>query len=257
MTRYLRVKDVEKYQPQSSKRLPWIKLLTELLEPTRQPWYADMPDATKAVLHHVWLMAAVHGGRIPEDWLTRERLNLKSNPKASLESFLELGLAWFENEEGIRFELSHARLARSGISGTSVALASKTESENFDQESAFAAIWADYPRRIGRKEAWRHFRATVKSTDDLTRIRAALAHYKAEIVGREQRFIQLGRTWFNQWEDWVDATHHAAQLDTLGYDRATWAHMFPSIPYGRPKCDSCGERHTADLPVDCGQRRAS
>jgi len=201
--RYLRVKNLEKYQPQSSKRLPWIKLMTELLEPTRQPWYAELPDATKALLHHVWLMAAALGGRIPEDWLTRERLNLKS--KISLDSILELGLVWFENENGSQSELSHARLTRSGTL-PSGSLDSPTENRepDFSQDLAFSAIWSDYPRRIGRKEAFRHFRATVKTPDDFAAIRAALVNFRAEMADRPMKFIQQGERWFNNWRDWVD-----------------------------------------------------
>lgn len=202
--RYLRVKNLERFQPQSSKRLPWIKLMTELLEPTRQPWTTDLPDAAKALLYHVWLMASVHGGRIPEDWLTRERLNLKSKP--NLDSILELGLVWFENEDGSVSEHSHARLARSGYLPSPHLVPEGGPGSS--QETAFASVWFDYPRRIGRKDALRHFKASVKTPEDLARLRVALSNYRAEVEGREMRFVQHGSTWFNNWQDWESVTPH-------------------------------------------------
>lgn len=239
--KFLRVKNIERYQPQTNRRLPWIKLMTDLLEPTRQLWYTALPDATKALLHHVWLMAAVHGGRIPEDWLTKERLNLQTKP--NLAPLIELGLVWWETETGFILNskpeskpeseqdskpdskreskqdsiqsLSRAICARSESSNPS-GLLSPVEKPDFSQEQAFAALWADYPRRIGRKEAWRHFKASVKTPEDYARCRTALENYKATVEGREMRFVRQGSTWFNSWQDWVDYAEVPASPATPG-----------------------------------------
>jgi hypothetical protein len=69
---------------------------------------------------------------------------------------------------------------------------------------AFEAAWADYPRRLGKKEALRHFRASVKTDDDLAGIRRALQRYKANVAGKEEKYIQHGSRWFNEWRDWLD-----------------------------------------------------
>lgn len=70
----------------------------------------------------------------------------------------------------------------------------------------FDSIWEAYPRKLGRKTALRHFAATVKSEADLEDLKKALVNYKLdlELKRTEERFIQHGSTWFNNWRDWVN-----------------------------------------------------
>lgn len=205
--RYLRVKNWEKLQHQSDKPLPWIKFFTALLAPTKEPCYSEWPDATKALLHHLWLMARVFNNRIPETWLTREKLNLKS--RVNLDPLIASGFIWFETEDGKQIDsgidASRTRDARSGISNSQSKKSSFTGVEGvspgFDQEAAFESVWSDYPRPLGRKKAESYFAETVKSEDDLARIRRALAHYRGS--GDVQRgFVMHGKTWFNNWHEW-------------------------------------------------------
>jgi hypothetical protein len=213
---YLRVKNWDRLQHPSppDKPLPWIKFFTALLAPTKEPKYSEWSDATKALLHHIWLMARIHNNRIPKAWLTKQRLNLKS--RVNLDPLLDSGFVWFEDENGNVVEIrSHAgargRDARSGVSVSQSRNSSNTKGEHegdFDQAIAFESVWSDYPRPLGRKQAEKCFRESVRSDDDLAAIRKALAIYKATIVGSEQRYIQHGKTWFNNWRDWlkVDAS---------------------------------------------------
>lgn len=67
----------------------------------------------------------------------------------------------------------------------------------------FEDIWSKYPKRIGKKEALRHFKASVKNEIDYDNINLALNNYiKSESVMKG--FIQNGSTWFNNWKDWID-----------------------------------------------------
>lgn len=69
---------------------------------------------------------------------------------------------------------------------------------------SFEEIWSKYPDKIGRKSAERHFKATVKTDDDYKKITKALENYlKSKRV--LEGYIQNGSTWFNQWQDWIDA----------------------------------------------------
>jgi hypothetical protein len=72
-------------------------------------------------------------------------------------------------------------------------------------ESEFEVIWNIYPRKEGKKEALRHFKASVKTKDDLSNIRSALENYKTSLKNKntEPQFIQQGQRWFNNWKDWV------------------------------------------------------
>jgi len=67
----------------------------------------------------------------------------------------------------------------------------------------FAKLWNKYPSKIGKKEAERHFRASVKTEEHYSKINIALENYlKSERVSKG--FVQNAKTWFNDWETWVE-----------------------------------------------------
>lgn len=70
----------------------------------------------------------------------------------------------------------------------------------------FESLWNEYPKRLGKKEAMRHFRASVKTEGDYENIKKALRNYKAYIVEKkfEEQYIKQGSVWFNNWQDWID-----------------------------------------------------
>lgn len=67
----------------------------------------------------------------------------------------------------------------------------------------FQDIWARYPRQDGRKEAERCFNATVKTLEAWQKINRALDNYLLQIRtdATEPKFIKMGSTWFNNWQD--------------------------------------------------------
>jgi len=67
----------------------------------------------------------------------------------------------------------------------------------------FDELWNDYPRKIGKKAALRHFKASCKTDEDFARCKQALINYNNSKYVKEGEFIKHGSTWFNQWEDWV------------------------------------------------------
>ncbi len=69
----------------------------------------------------------------------------------------------------------------------------------------FDLLWSQYPKKDGRKEALRHFTASVKTDKNLADIKTALENYNSHIAKDkiEQKFIKNGSTWFNNWEDWI------------------------------------------------------
>lgn len=67
----------------------------------------------------------------------------------------------------------------------------------------FEEVWLKYPKRVGKKEAIKHFHASVKTNDDFLNINRALENYiKSESV--HNGYVQNGSTWFNNWRDWID-----------------------------------------------------
>ena len=74
-----------------------------------------------------------------------------------------------------------------------------------DSDSFFEKLWTVYPRKDGKKQALRHYLATVKTDIDRERVNLALGSYLSHIeenaVG--PKFIKNGSTFFNNWQDWV------------------------------------------------------
>lgn len=67
----------------------------------------------------------------------------------------------------------------------------------------FEEVWNQYPNKDGRKDALRHFNATVKTVEDFEAIKRALSNYlQSERV--QKGFIKNGSTWFNNWRDWIN-----------------------------------------------------
>jgi hypothetical protein len=98
--KFLCVENYEKLVHQADR--PWIKFNVGVLEATRAPKFAELPDATKCLLYHLWLMAKVHNNRIPEHWLTREKLNLKSRVTMDeiVRQIVRSGYAFFVDSSG-------------------------------------------------------------------------------------------------------------------------------------------------------------
>lgn len=74
----------------------------------------------------------------------------------------------------------------------------KIHSPNFD------LIWKMYPNKDGRKEAGKHFKATVKTDQDWNDINKALNNYLKNLKVQSWKKPKNGSTWFNNWQDWVD-----------------------------------------------------
>jgi len=71
------------------------------------------------------------------------------------------------------------------------------------QDFDFDMIWSEYPNKIGRRSAEKHFRASVKTLKDFTDIQGALVNYKSS-KRVKSNYIQNGSTWFCNWRDWVE-----------------------------------------------------
>jgi hypothetical protein len=68
-------------------------------------------------------------------------------------------------------------------------------------EKDFEEIWKLYPNSQGKKNARRHFFASVKTAADMERIKKALDNYQLS-KNFKKGFIKNGSTWFNEWQDW-------------------------------------------------------
>lgn len=70
----------------------------------------------------------------------------------------------------------------------------------------FDVLWEGYPLKLGRKDALRHFNATVTTEQDYELIKKALYNYCHSEQAKNPKYIKHGSTWFNEWHDWVAQT---------------------------------------------------
>lgn len=77
---------------------------------------------------------------------------------------------------------------------------------NYSVPQDFEDIWGKYPRRDGKKEALKHYIATVKTDKDKSDIQKALTNYLTHLSTNKTdgKYIKMGATWFNNWQDWVN-----------------------------------------------------
>jgi len=91
----------------------------------------------------------------------------------------------------------------------------------------FECLWSDYPKKDGKKEAFRHFNAQMNRTKredwekTILQYKQALMNYNnSEPVRRgEARYIKNGATWFHNWEDWITdptSTPSKEMFDKIG-----------------------------------------
>ena len=76
--------------------------------------------------------------------------------------------------------------------------------------SVFEELWNNYPKKDGKKQALKHYKASVKTKEDMNNIYKAALNYKQYIETEkiEVKFIKNGSTWFNNWQDWVEVKEY-------------------------------------------------
>ena len=81
----------------------------------------------------------------------------------------------------------------------------KDKSTDHVENYQFENIWIQYPNRQGKKNASRHFIATIKNQNDYENICKAMKNY-LDSANVKKGFIKNGSTWFNEWQDWIEPT---------------------------------------------------
>jgi hypothetical protein len=120
-------------------------------------------------------------------------LNIFTTYKGKFKKVLNKG------EEGIKESL---RRYKENVKDNSTSNKPSNSTSN-SMEIHFEPLWSNYPSRVNKKDALRHFNATVKCKEDVEKITSALENYKNSKRVKDG-FIQNGSTWFNNWQDWID-----------------------------------------------------
>ena len=83
-------------------------------------------------------------------------------------------------------------------------LIQSTANAEDDTESDFNEWYQNYPRKEGKGQARKAFKAALKKTD-LETLKAGLAAYNKTVEGKEKKYIAMPATWLNG-ERWADDT---------------------------------------------------
>lgn len=92
----------------------------------------------------------------------------------------------------------------SPFNGVKVKNKDKNKDRNKEKETEFLEIWSQYPNKAGKTRAFERFVSSVKSEDDLQAIREALKRYLKHLQENTWKQAQDGKTWFNNWRDWIN-----------------------------------------------------
>lgn len=77
----------------------------------------------------------------------------------------------------------------------------------------FDQVYRDYPNKDSRKQAEAHFKTSVITEADFKSIQAALRNYKDHLARNTWKKPQSAKTWFNNWQDWVNYVEPKTEKD--------------------------------------------
>ena len=84
--------------------------------------------------------------------------------------------------------------------------------KSYSSDEIFGIFWGIYPNKDGKKQAVKHFNASVKSIEDIYDLDKAILNYlKSDKV--LAGYIKNGSTFFNNWQDFIKAEDFQPQKE--------------------------------------------
>ena len=96
---------------------------------------------------------------------------------------------------------------------SSLSFAPSNASSEEIQTALFEHIWEKYPNTDGKKEARKHFNASVTNEKNWQDINQALENYKQHLRLNTWKHPKNGSTWFYNWHDWVNPKEEVGNGD--------------------------------------------
>jgi len=197
MAGYLTVKNWKEFQHYADRSPPWIKLHRSVLDDYE---FSALPDATKAHLMLIWLLASSNEGRVPSDpaWLSRR---LATTETVDLDALVRSG--FLIAEQPASEAIAQSKQPASEV----LSLARSREKRRGEKKEncAFDAFWQAYPKRKSRGQAEKAFAKINPSEQLMQAILAGIERAKtSEQWTRDKgKYIPHPATWLNAkgWED--------------------------------------------------------
>jgi len=200
---YIHIKNIEDYHSGYKDRtLIWAKVYFKLIT---NPKYAHIPEVDKYRLIAFICLELQFQEPVPinEVYLTGIGFDLQKRPISltlqMLQNFVE---PVTESQKPLLHRVEESRVDKTNVTDpvSPIKAVLKSVPPNFDP------IWESYPRKIGKKDAERHFRASVKKGFTVEQIQKAVDNYKSYLkeTKTEDKYIQHGSKFFNNWEDYLN-----------------------------------------------------
>ena len=200
---YIHVKNIENYQPsyKDGRRLIWVRWEIDCLGDHK---IFQLTPAQRWLFLGLICLETRNQDEIPidDDWLCGQIGYPKQHISKDLKMLQTLELVVTKcNEES----KSLCPTDRQMLKQTEV----KTESNvHFD----FNLVWDKYPNKVGKKDAERHFKASMKTNEDFSSIQTALDNYCKSARVRKG-YVMNGGRWFLNWQDWVNYKEPVTEKD--------------------------------------------
>ena len=189
----IHIRNLEKYHPgYKDRELQWAKIFINMADGDPDcELIKDEIDWARLVKMILLELRAKKPLPNSDDYWTKKGFNLKKRPMSLTLQMLHNFISSVEDE-----------------SKCCVLDKSRVDKSRVDKEVVvypFDELWTKYPNKVGKKEAERHFHASVKIEQDWIDIQTSLKNYlESERV--KKGFIQNGSRWFGDWRSWISAT---------------------------------------------------
>ncbi len=189
---YIHIKNLDKFHPGYKDRtLQWAKIYFKMVQGDPDcEMIEDEIDWARLLKFILLELEAQKPIPLDEKYLTKKGFNLKKRPISKTLQMLYNFIEVLQNSE----DTVHR-----------VRVREEKDKEKSIDVTSFENLYLKYPKKVGKKDALRHFKASVKTDEDLKNINKALYNYIAsDRVAKG--FIQNASTWFRNWQDWIDFT---------------------------------------------------
>lgn len=94
-------------------------------------------------------------------------------------------------------------------------------------EEDLLAVYAEYPRHIGKSDGLKALRKTVRTAAELAECFRAVRNFARAVEGREMQYIRHFDRWARTWRDWLDCTERSTPIGPVavvsGDELRAWA----------------------------------
>ncbi len=170
-------------------------------------WWGKEGEALKAMLNTGFLKLENKCYLVP-DWLSHQGHIASFKKRAKDAAFKRWGMDANSNAT------SNAKSETEQCPNLTI----PNQTNQLDIESKFEQFWVQYPKRDGKKLAFKAFTRSIRSEADLGRLAVAMKNYLSSRRVKEG-YVKNGSTWFNNWQDWEDYTEEHEQREQSSVER--------------------------------------